>query len=69
MPWRRRRTSACPNEMDKNIATREDRDALGAELRAEFAALRREIKISQRIGIGLVIEFVVLATHILVNGV
>ena len=55
--------------MDKNIATREDRDALGAELRAEFAALRREIKISQRIGIGLVIEFVVLATHILVNGV
>ena len=58
--------------MDKNIATRGDRDALGAELaalRAEFAALRREIKITQRIWIGLSIEFVVLATLILVNGV
>ena len=53
------------HELDKNVATRGDRDALGPE----FVALRREIKITQRIWIGLSIEFVVLATLILVNGV
>ena len=51
--------------MSWTSATRGDRDALGPE----FVALRREIKITQRIWIGLSIEFVVLATLILVNGV